>query len=147
MLLRSEVVPVLKARTENRRSQKFAILLAIMDDPLLREASTEQFRQVLKASTVVEIYAAGDARVAQQLFTLYPEKDLSPLFLNRSTFLQRNVTKRKAVTKNSLVQLVPATTEPSLHFHGTAHVDSCLQGRRLRAKRPWKTGSRIGVAV
>lgn len=53
-------VAVLNAKTKSRGSQKIATLSAVTDDALLREAGTEEFCQILKASMAVQTYAAGD---------------------------------------------------------------------------------------
>lgn len=55
-----KIVAVLKAKTENRESQKTATLFVATDDPLLEKAGTEQIGQVLKASMAVQKYAADD---------------------------------------------------------------------------------------
>lgn len=57
-------VAVLKTTTASRRTQKFATTLVATGDPVLREAKPAQAHQILRASTAVQIYANGDARVS-----------------------------------------------------------------------------------
>lgn len=82
-----KVVPVLKTRTESRRSQKFATTFTATDHPFLVEAGMAQVRQTVKASTPKDAYAASGARAAQWFFTLLREKVFFSTFLNESTFL------------------------------------------------------------
>lgn len=77
---------VLKTKMESHRPEMFAILFAVMDDPLLRKAEREQVRQDLRAPMSEKKYAASDARVAEWLFTLVFGTDIFLPFLNGRTF-------------------------------------------------------------
>lgn len=59
-----QFVVVLGTRAESRRSQEFGTFFAATDDPLLREAVTEQDRHVLMAFSAVQTYATGEFCVA-----------------------------------------------------------------------------------
>lgn len=118
-----------------------------MDDFLLRKASREQVRHIVTTFMAVQFYAAGDVHVAQSFRILLREKDLSPLFLNGSPFMQSVLAKKKTAAKSSLPQTVSTTTEALRYFQATGYANSCVQNRRLYAKLHWKSGSRIGAAA
>lgn len=70
-----QIVAVLKAKMEKKRSQQFALLLAVTDDPLLHEASMKQIRQISRAFSAVQTHAVGNAPVAQTSFTRFRENN------------------------------------------------------------------------
>lgn len=49
-----QIVPVLKRNTESRSTQTFATIFAVTDDPLLRNARSEQMHHCLRASMAVQ---------------------------------------------------------------------------------------------
>lgn len=121
-------------------------MVAASNDPLLLVVGTERARRTLRASKVVQTYAAGDARVAQWLSAPSRDKVFFQLFLIGSKFLQCVLVKKKAATKNRHSQAVPKTTEALLLFYGSGCVNSCLQNCRPYAKLHRKTLSLSRVA-
>lgn len=59
-----QVFGVLRTKMRSQKADSFASVFAVTDSSLLREAETDQIRQVQKASTAVECYAASDRRVS-----------------------------------------------------------------------------------
>lgn len=108
--------------------------------------STEQVRQILRASMTARAYAVGNLRVAQWFFTLIRRRELFPLFLKGSTSLQSVSTKRTAAAKTSLEQSVSTTTEALLHFHGTGYIKFWLQDHRPHFKLHWKTNMMSNIS-
>lgn len=53
-------VLVLEAKTRRRRVPKSASMVGVTAPPLLRAASTEQMRQILRALTAVHTYAVNE---------------------------------------------------------------------------------------
>lgn len=108
-------------------------------------AGKEQVGQRLRTFHLVQIYAASDARVAQQLFTLIREKPVSLIFFCLNTFFQRALTKKQAVTKTSIRQSASITGKASLLIHGTSYVKSGMQERvlhgRLHRTAGWQNGA------
>lgn len=82
------------SKDELARERKIYFCTCDHGFPILREADTEQVRQVLRASTVVQMLAASDTRMREYCFRLYREKKLLPSLPNGSTFLE-NVSKMK----------------------------------------------------
>lgn len=96
---------------ESKLVRKLATTVAATDHRALRKAGTDQVRQLLSASTAVQTYEVSDARVAQWLFALCREKPLSPLFLNKSTFLQSFLNNKKVASNISLLQSFQTATK------------------------------------
>lgn len=119
----------LKAKTENKRSQKFVTSYVATDDFLLGRAGTEQDRQASKAFTAVQTYAAHDARVSQWFSIRFRNKELSTLFLDGRTFLKSVLEQKKAAAWSSPPQSFSTTTEALLYFYGTEYVNGCLHDR------------------
>lgn len=96
--------------------------------------------------TTMEIYAVSNARVTQWFVTLHCETDVSTVFLNGKSFLERVRAKRMALQRSNLrIQF----REPSefCFFHGTRYVSICIQERQSHATLQGKTGSCVEVAT
>lgn len=135
---------VLKTRTTSETAQKPGILFAATDHLLLREARMRHVRQVLRASTAVQIFAGSDARVPQEVFTLFRIMASFLAFSNKSTLMQSFLTKEEGShgDQSSAVRL-----ENHGSVAGTGYVRGFLQDFRLRAKLHWKTGSRDAMTI
>lgn len=142
-----KIAEVLEAKMEEHKQRTSISIFAIMDLRLLQEAATNQFHQVLCASTAVLTYATSDVRVQRFLFKLLrPKKSLWP-FLTGSTCLQGILTKEKASAKTALVKSAPTTAEALLLPQGVAPVSDCMANGRHREIMQWKVGCRVGAAV
>lgn len=95
-----QMAGLLRTRMQGGKADGFASLFAFKDPPLLWEAGTKQFYQVLEAFTAVQICAACDARVSEWLFTLLGQKAVSPTILNRARFLKSVLTKKKRAAES-----------------------------------------------
>lgn len=82
-----QVADVLRANMRSREADSSASTIAITVPPVLCDAGTEHIRQVLKASTTGQNYAADDGRVSDWVFTLFSWKEVSATLLNGDTFL------------------------------------------------------------
>lgn len=93
---------VLRTEVERRKAYSYALIFASKDPPLLREAETEHFRQILSASMALRTYAASDGRDSERFLTLFSQKAVSLTLLGGRTFLQSVSTRRKEAAKSIL---------------------------------------------
>lgn len=103
--------------------------------------------EVLRAFTVVRVYAAMDATVAQWFFTLYPKDAFFQVYLNSSTVLRTALKKTNAVAETGFSEPVPTTTRVLFLFHGTGYVKIYLQNCFLYEKLLWTTIARTEADV
>lgn len=65
---------------ERRKKTGFTSVFLITDHPSLREAGTEEIRQILRASAAVHKYPAGEMHMCELFFCLFRKNDVAAFF-------------------------------------------------------------------
>lgn len=82
------IVALLQSKAGAHKRKKFHSIFAYTDSGILQKAGTQQVRQILRASTAVEVYTAKERRILECFFVVFRLKKLCTAYLNGSSFLQ-----------------------------------------------------------
>lgn len=85
----------------------------------------EQVDQVLRTSTTVRIYAAGDSRVAQWYFSIAPQEGRFSILFEWEFILGKSCKQDDGRGRNESSEVRSDILGNVLVFHGTVQVNTC----------------------